>query len=145
MLSKSEEISLLLREFLMYHRINHQRFLEDLDLYYGQPILLMHLYDKGEATQKELAGYLNCSPAAVAVSIKRLERKGLLEKRVDNTDMRYNKITLTEEGKKRALAARAGLDRIDRRCFDGFLQDELDTLKNFYQRMINNLNSEGKQ
>ena len=91
-----------------------------------------YLYDKGESTQKELAGYLNCSPAAVAVSIKRLERKGLLEKRVDNTDMRYNKITLTEEGKKRAVAARAGLDRIDRRCFDGFSQDELDTLKNFY-------------
>ena len=104
MLSKSEEISLLLREFLMYHRINHQRFLENLDLYYGQPIMLMHLYDKGETTQKELAGFLNCSPAAVAVSIKRLEKKGLLEKRVDSADMRYNKITKSRPKAPEALS-----------------------------------------
>lgn len=144
-MSKAEEISLLQRKFLMYHRISHQKILEKLGLYYGQPIMLMHLSETGEATQKQLAEFLNCSSAAVAVSIKRLEKKGLLKKRVDRDDMRYNKITLTDEGSRRAAAAREGMKDIDRRCFDGFSEEELSALEDFYGRMIKNLESEEKE
>ena len=86
MLSKIEEISLLQRQFLTYHRLNHQKFLEGLGLYYGQPMMLMCLADNGELSQKELARFLHTSSAAVAVSVKRLEKKGLLKKRVDKED-----------------------------------------------------------
>lgn len=145
MLSKIEEISLLQRQFLMFHRINHQNFLEGLDLYYGQPVMLSHLFERGEMTQKELAKSLNSSSAAVAVSVKRLEKKGLLKKRADKQDMRYNKITLTKEGKKKAAAAKDCMKIIDERCFEGFSDGELDTLKRFYERMIKNLDLEEKQ
>lgn len=145
MLSKIEEISLLQRQFLTYHRLNHQKFLEDLGLYYGQPMMLMCLADNGELSQKELARFLHTSSAAVAVSVKRLEKKGLLKKRVDKEDMRFNKIALTEEGAKKAAAAKEGMGAVDKRCFDGFSEEELDALVRFYERMIKNLESEVKE
>ena len=81
----------------------------------------------------------------MAVSVKRLEKKGLLNKRVDKEDMRFNKIALTEEGAKKAAAAKEGMGAVDKRCFNGFSEEELDALVRFYERMIKNLESEVKE
>lgn len=45
---------------------------------------------------KELSDGINVSPASVAVSVKRMQKSGLITKISDENDLRCNRIALTE-------------------------------------------------
>lgn len=98
-----------------------------------------------KATQKELGDMIGISPATVAISIKRMEKAGILCKISDKKDLRRNIITLTQKGVEIADECSAAFGEIDKEMFKGFSQDERDQLKQFYLRMIGNLKSMGAQ
>lgn len=73
------------------------------DLTLANMMILSYLYVSGSCGQKELTVTFNASSAAMAVSVSRLEEKGLIEKVVDPEDKRNNIISLTKEGEKYLL------------------------------------------
>ena len=101
--------------------------------------------ENGSVLVKELSEQFEVTEDSIRKDLSLLEKKGLLKKRVDKEDMRFNKIALTEEGAKKAAAAKEGMGAVDKRCFDGFSEEELDALVRFYERMIKNLESEVKE
>jgi DNA-binding MarR family transcriptional regulator len=60
------------------HRAYARRLLEELGLYAGQELLLMHLWDRGEADQSELAAALEIEKPTVTKMLQRLEQEGLV-------------------------------------------------------------------
>lgn len=77
-----------------------QTKVENSDLTLSHVMILIYLYTNGNCGQKELTVTFNASSAAMAVSIARLEEKGLIEKITDEEDKRNNIISLSQKGKE---------------------------------------------
>jgi DNA-binding MarR family transcriptional regulator len=111
------------------------------------PILFILRYEMSDkvASQKELADFLGVRPSTIAISIKRMEKAGLVRKVSDGNDLRRNIITLTEKGEKLVDESSLVFDEIDKRMYEGFTEEEKEKLKKYYIRIMKNLENMGIQ
>lgn len=79
--------------------------LEALDLTYPQYLALLVLWERDDITVKALGERLFLDSGTITPLIKRLEARGLVNRRRDEDDERQVRITLTAEG--RGLRAKA--------------------------------------
>jgi len=73
--------------------------LKDLNISFSEYILLTNLYEKEGLNQEELSSMLVIDKALTARSLKLLEQKGYVIRKVVQEDKRYKKIFLTEKAK----------------------------------------------
>ena len=86
-------------EIHSFHKQCMMRLLADYGIHFGQPPLLVTLKKQGgSGNQSDLAKALNVSPAAIAVSLKRMEKAGMVRRITDPEDLRSNRVELTESG-----------------------------------------------
>lgn len=118
----------------------------------GHPMLVSILQSAEEGperqcqAQRELADLLHVSPAAVANSLKCLERDGYIRREPWQKDARRNRVILTEKGTQAVEGCRDVFRRVDARMMVGFSPEELDLLAQFQRRMLDNLlNSQPKE
>lgn len=102
-------------------------------------MLLMRLSRGCIPSQKQLAKDLNVSPAAIAVSLKKLEADGYITKDADLDDCRCNRIALTEKGHGVITKTCSLFGSIDRTMVEGFDDAELDALLTALERIEQNL------
>ena len=129
------------RKLHCLQRTKHQKIVGQMGLHYGQPLMLMVLFDHQPITQKELAKKLNVTPASVNVSIKRMEKSGWISKLSLTEDLRCTSIRLTEEGERLARRCKEEMETINSEKYVGFSPEELALLGDFYRRMNENLQS----
>ena len=93
--------------------------LEPLGLTYPQYLVFLKLWEQDGVAVSELGGCLALDSGTLTPLLKRLEQRGLVERRRDKADERVVKIFLTEAGRAlrskakkvpAELAARAGFD-----------------------------------
>lgn len=96
MASELKELVFKMNKLDCYKRYAMHKMLRDSGVYFGQPPVLDYLNEHGECSQKELSDGINVSPASVAVSVKRMQKSGLITKISDENDLRCNRIALTE-------------------------------------------------
>lgn len=123
-------------------RIQTHRAASEIGLYEGQMPLLETLEQNGCLTQKALADRLRVSPASVAVSIKRMQKGGIVDKIPSEEDLRYNRIRLTEKGRLLTRRTRALFDRLDDEMLAGFSAAECELLYGYLCRITQNLGQE---
>lgn len=115
----------------------------------GAPMILFildHHGDRGEiASQRELAQALRVSPAAIATSLKSLERLGYVEKRVDEADARRNRVMITQKGKLAVQQCFDVFQEIDRCMMEGFTEQEQEDLDRLHRKMLENLRQKKEQ
>lgn len=78
----------------------YKPYLDELDLTYTQYIVMMLLWEHGQANEKLLCESLCLKSNTVTPLLKKLQGKGYIEKAKDKGDERNIVITLTEEGKE---------------------------------------------
>ncbi len=123
----------------LLHRVHLHREISKCGLYMGQlPILEFVLQHHG-CTQVQVAQMMHVSPPSIATSVKRMQRSGLLEKVMDPTDQRCNRLSVTEKGRQTALLCREKFDQVDRMMFQGFTEEECEKLGEFLDRLMENL------
>ena len=110
----------------------------------GSPRLLVELsqYPDGPdqaPTQKELADRLRCAPATIAASLKCLERAGYVIRRTDERDTRRNRISITQAGRDKVEAGMRAFQQVDGYMYHGFSPEEREQVRQFHQRMLDNL------
>lgn len=121
-----------------HHCIDSQ--LSDLGLFRGQPPIMGILSHHGEMSQKDLAQKLHLSPATVTVTLKRMQKAGFITRRIDETDQRIQRVSLTEEGKRLDACAREIFRRMgDEIAFAGFSREEKEQMLLFVRRITENL------
>lgn len=125
-----------------YKRYVIHQSLRSSDVYFGQPPILDYLSEHGASTQKELSNATGVSPASVAVSVKRMQKSGLLTKVADENDQRCNRIALTDRGEQQVEIMHNCFDKVDSCMFGGFSNEELALYEAFLDRLIQNLSSE---
>ena len=147
------EMELLSRSLNQAHRAAVQAELNAAGLKeVGHPMLVSILQSADEdpdgqfQAQRELADLLHVSPAAVANSLKCLERDGYVRREPWPKDARRNRVILTEKGAVAVEGCRAVFLRVSTRMMAGFSPEELNQLARFQRRMLDNLlNSQSKE
>ena len=146
------EMDLLSRQMNQAHRAAVQAELNAAGLKeVGHPMLMSILQSAGDDpegqchAQRDLANLLHVSPAAVANSLKCLERDGYIRREPWAQDARRNRVILTEKGAAAVEGCRDVFRRVSDRMLAGFSSEELALLAQFQRRMIDNLNSREKE
>jgi DNA-binding MarR family transcriptional regulator len=120
-------------------RILFQKLAADAGLYFGQLPILEYIVKHNGCSQVEIADTLNLSPASVAISTKRLQKAGMIEKTVDDANLRSKKLTITEKGLEMSKKCRELFDTLDKIVFSGFNESELAQFKDYLDRLIANI------
>lgn len=89
-------ITMISRGHTIY--INHK--IEEYGINASQLHLLFEIDHENEINQEKIASRCNINKGSVARSIKKLEDKGLVMRKVDDENRRQNKITITEKGEE---------------------------------------------
>ena len=114
----------------------------------GHPMLLTILQSCADSdpdgqchAQRELAELLHISPAAVANSLKSLEKGGYI-RRERGRDARRNRVLLTPKGQQAVIGCQMAFETVSRRMLQGFSPVEREQLLSFRRRMLHNLRGE---
>lgn len=125
------------------HRTAVNRYVEKNDLQKSQHRLLLvlsHLIEESSnVSQRDLAESLNVTPAAVAVTLKKLEKNGIISKTTSETDNRYNELSITEKGRQIVKDSKKAFRSTDMQIFKDFTTEEMEQLLSFLGRMEANL------
>lgn len=118
-------------------------YVGETNLHKSQHRMLMVLSHMGKnVSQRDLAERLNITPAAVAVTLKKLEKSELVERTVSEEDNRFNQVVLTEKGKKIVKESYKVFRYADEKMFAGFSVEELDVFEGYLNRIKENLDKE---
>lgn len=109
------------------------------DIHPGQPPILKVIKELGNCNQCDIAKFLDTSPASVGVSIRRLEKCGLVKKEQDKNDTRSNSITLTEKGLDASNKAEDALKILTEKKLKGFSDEEIQEYISFLKRIYKNI------
>lgn len=100
-------------------------------------LMILARHDK-LPSQKELAEYLNVTPAAITIALKKIENDGYVEKTLGQ-DNRYNELRITEKGRELVKKTRKIFTEADESMFVGFTDEELDSYISCLERLQENI------
>lgn len=95
----------------------------------GQPKILEFLMKNGESDQKTLAAECEIEQATAGGILLRMEEAGLIARRRRDGNRRSLYVSLTEAGRRAALAMEEVFKEVDRRAVSGLAEGEEARLK----------------
>ncbi len=115
-----------------------EKRVEGTGVYRSQHRLLMMLGENPDISQTMLAEKLEVSPAAVAVSLKKLEKSGYIARQCSEDDNRINRVVITEKGQDVIEKSINYFKEMDRTFFEGFSEEEKNQFENMLERITTN-------
>ncbi|MCM1174137.1 MAG: MarR family transcriptional regulator [Blautia sp.] len=126
-------------DFMLRRCIGKKLRTLDEELYRSQHRLLMNLGANPNCSQNELAAKLEISPAAVAVSLNKLEKGGYIARKTNADDHRSNRVSITDRGNQVISRSIQIFDEVESGMFEGFKTEEVEQFCGFLQRAYRNL------
>lgn len=125
-----------------FHRSIFESMHSALGIHRSQHRLLMYISRNTAApSQKDIAKHFGISPAAVAVSLKKLEDSGYLTRESVENDNRFNRISLTEKGRIIAEKSEDFFTKSDYAMFRDFSEEDYQNLTVCLEKMMAGLKS----
>jgi DNA-binding MarR family transcriptional regulator len=93
----------------------------------------------GDISQKEIAAHFKVSAAAIAVTLKTLEKEGYIRRAADEVDTRKNLVDITEKGKEVIEKTKGVYSSVDTKMIEGISSDEMDVFAHCLDVMAANL------
>ena len=140
-----DSVGKLMRVSRLHRSITEKSFCR-LGLHRSQFMLLMYLMNSNELpSQAEIAAHFEISAAAVALSLKKLEKRGLITRVQDSADSRVNHIVISERGLELMRQNKLLFDETDRIMFSGVCEEDRLVLNSVLDRLAENLIVSGAQ
>ena len=118
------------------HRTAIERALSDLGIHHTQHRLLVHLHRHGGAlSQRAIAEEFDVSPAAVAVTLGKMEKAGYIRRASAPSDNRCKTIEITEAGQEILRTSYASFTAVDLLMFADLSEAELSAFRDTLGRM----------
>ena len=138
-MSNEEKLLELSRSLTGLNRTCSNELLKGEGIHFGQPPIFHALLKQDEQSQCDIAAAIGVSRASVGVSLRRMEKGGIVKRVINQKDSRYNLVSLTEKG--RALAQRSEdiMIGMTEETVKGFTSEEVDTLVNLLSRLEANM------
>ena len=122
---------------MYYGRMQAQ--LAEVGIYRGQPPIMGLLYQHDGMSQKEMASALNLSPATMTVTLKRMEKAGLVRREIDEHDQRILRVHLSEQGRQMWLAGADQIRCVTEELMEGFTPEEEQQMHEYLSRIAINM------
>jgi len=139
-LTPGEQLNHYFRRCNHLHRCIVDKNMTKAEIYASQHRILGILDHKPLMSQKEIASVMEVSTATIAVTLKKMEKSGFIEKIMDVDDNRFNKIKMTEKGKHMLCQGFDIMHRIDFDLVKNFTEEELcqftSLMKSYYERLV---------
>lgn len=113
--------------------------LENLTGTHGWVIVFLSEHENEDIYQKDLEKQFGISRSTTSKMLAQMEKKGLVGRERVACDDRLKKIVLTERSRELAFKARQDSVNAEKKLTKGFSDAELKTLKNYIDRMIENM------
>lgn len=113
--------------------------LTDTPLSLGQPKILDFLREHDGANQKEIACGCFIEPPTLTVLLNRMEKHGLIERRVQENNRRTVYVYLTEDGRGYQKRVSEEFQKIENAVFEGFTEEEKEAFMSAYIQIFDNL------
>lgn len=121
------------------HRKAVEKRVCSLGIHPSQHHFLMYISGNEACTQSSIAEAMEVSAATVAVSLKKLEKGGYIERRICPEDGRSNQIVLTKKGEEVAAQSKGMFEAVDWQMFEEVTEEEQELLHSCMQKMLANL------
>jgi DNA-binding MarR family transcriptional regulator len=118
--------------------------MEDKCLYPGQPQLLSLIKANEGITQKDLSEKNFVKPATITGMLNKLEANHYVYRVADEVDKRVMRVYLTPEGRHITKQGEKFMESMTDQLFNGFSDEELQTLVQLIQKMRTNLHNHEK-
>lgn len=135
----NQELAIELKKTMKAQFNSSKKVLEGYGLYVGQPQFLFTLLNEEGLSQKEIAQRLEIKPATVNVTLKRLEKVGLVEKRLDEKNKRASKVYLTDKGRDICLEVKGVMHERSAKLFSVLSDDEKVNFKKILEKLNKNI------
>ncbi|CAM4304073.1 MarR family transcriptional regulator [Erysipelothrix inopinata] len=129
-------LSNLFRELARTHRTAVQEYLDNFDLFIGQPRFLFELEERPGITQKELVDALHVSKETVSITLSRLENAGFIQRVVTENDRRKKSLFLSAKGEKVVEQLHTDFNMINNLMFVNLSENEKLVLEELFEKMI---------
>ena len=138
--NKDNVVKLFITAAKSHHRV-FENNVKGFGIHRSQHRILMFLSRRGNepTSQKDIANFHEISPAAVAVSIKKLENEGLIKRVTDKNDNRANLIELTQKGQDIVEQTKCLIGALDAAMFEGFCEEEILEFSLYLSRLCDNI------
>lgn len=101
--------------------------------------LLYYIYLKDGRTQLELANLTLIKTSTVSVTLRNMERAGLIVRKTDPNDFRQTRVFITEKGKELHEYERKQREELENIILEGLTKEERESLRKMLIRMKDNL------
>lgn len=122
---------------MYYGRMQAQ--LAEVGLFRGQPPIMALLSKCDGLSQKELAQALHLSPATMTVTLKRMEKAGLIHRETDEHDQRILRVHLSEQGKLMFKKGEQQVNSVTSELLEGFSDNEQAMFYEYLHRVAQNM------
>ena len=113
--------------------------LNDTPLSTGQPKVLDYLREHDGSNQRDIANGCHIEPPTLTSILKRMEKGGLIERRIQDNNRRTLYVYLTSEGKKYQRRVEEEFQKIEKELFEGLSTEEIHKLMDGFQHVYENL------
>lgn len=135
----NESTGYLLAHVCKTHRNKAGELLATIDLYVGQEMFLLQLWESDGLSLSEMAELVHVQPATVSRMLDRLEVAGLVKRRQDSEDGRVSRIFLTQEGLDLREPVRDVWEELERISMANLTADERILLRRLLLQVFQNL------
>ena len=119
---------------------------KNLGLHESQHRMLMYIdrFSDTPPTQIQIANFFDISAAAVAVTIRKLEKGGYITRTACENDMRNNRVFITEKGKEVVKKSNEIFDKCEEITYRGMSEEDIATLRGYLDKIYENVHGEVK-
>ena len=132
---KGSYASELIRDISRLYTLRVRIEAENLGIKNSYRALLTQLYIKDGGTQLSLAEKTGMKAPTISVTLRKLEKEGLVNRIVDESDLRKTHFFLTDKGKQTTEALNKSIDRINDDFVKGLSAEE----KDFFIKTLENI------
>jgi Transcriptional regulators len=143
-MDKSFHYLLMINQAIFQKKVFHK--LQETGLTPGQPKILDYLSTHDGSTQKNIAYACQIDPATVTGILRRMEEKGLIERKFKDGNRRSVHVFLTETGRNEITLIHTMFQKLEKEAFDGISPEEREQFMIIFYKICCNLtDTEGLQ
>ena len=106
--------------------------------------ILFVLWQKDKITQKELATETGLAKNTITVMLEKMEKNNLIKRITDENDKRKSLVILTEYAKSLKKCSDKISDKMLKKMYKGFSEEEIDNFEEYLHRIIKNFEEKRK-
>ena len=120
------------------------RELDRIGMRYSYRHIMKPLMDNESLTQLELVKITNLKAPTISITLRNMERDGIVRREKNDNDRRETHVFITDKGKKMYAKVLTALDKAEKTMLKGLSEKELNAMRTTLEKMSANLKAENK-